>query len=308
MDNGTINNNILVPGTNPLTIPLFQGMGVTNLVETANEIDLSNPVPLPILRILFDTTGGYIWGTSPGRLADYSSGIPEYDNGNQWLFDAGDQGLPTFKDVVDCKHILTYEKINGKFRYAIMANPTPSAALGLDPNNSNMRSWLDPKAYGLAGTGAKTVAFWVKVDGDAPARPEGLGSSIVTVGLVPWEAKSPRQGLAIVLVKNNGNKNFKVIFNDLVSFTVPTALTDNVWYHFVLRMPAGGAVKDVEVLLNGRLVSNHNNDLAYDIPVNLRNSYFLWATSWFAQGIWLADLQFYDQYVDDQFVTLMMLQ
>lgn len=306
--NGTIENNMLVPGTNPLTIPLFQGTEVTNLMETANEIDLSNPVPLPVVRINFDTTGGYIWGTSPARIADYSTGIPEYDNGNQWLFDAGNQGLPTYEACMISKHILTYEKINGKFRNAIMANPEPSAALGLDPDNSTMRSWLDPKAYGLAGTTAKTVAFWVKVNEDAPKRPDGYGSSIITVGLPAWESVSPRQGLSIVLVKNNGIKNFKVLFNDLVSFTVPTALNDDVWYHFVLRIPEGGAVKDAEVLLNGRLVSNHNNDLAYDIPVNLRNSYFLWATQWFAQGIWLADLQFFDQYVDDQFITLMMLQ
>ncbi len=308
LDNGTIKNNILVPGTNPITIPLFQGTEVTNLVESANEIDLSNPVPLPVLRILFDTTGGSYWGTSPARIADYSSGFPEFDNGNQWLFDAGNQGLPTYEDCMNSKHILTYEKINGKFRYALEANPGPSIDLGLDPNNSTIRSWLPPRDYGLDGTGAKTVAFWVKLSEESPTRPDGYGSSIITVGLPPWESVSPRQGLSIVLVKNNGNKNFKVIFNDLVTFTVPTALSDNVWYHFVLRMPEAGAVKDVEVLLNGRLVSNHNNDLAFDIPVNLKNSYFLWATTWFAHGISLADLRFYNQYVDDQFINLMMLQ
>jgi hypothetical protein len=309
LSGGAVINNKFAPGTNPMTVILEQGAEVTLNENQGNEEDNSNPVPIPVCWYKFDTTGMSNYSLVPVRIADFSGGAANFDNGKQWLFDAGEYGKQqneTHATIMDMKHNLHYEKINGKYRHVLEADPAPSADFGLDPNNANIRSWLSPGGYNLDGTKARTVAFWLKIDERAPSRGSGLGSDIISIGSRQWTAG---EGINIQLIKNSeGQANIEVQIDEVKKFTVPAEIKADRWYHIVLRNEAETTLKGMELLIDGALASTHNQDDAYDIAYSVTNTLFLWATSWFSHGVYLADLRFYDTYVSDEHISLIMLQ
>ena len=126
--------------------------GKVVLPKTSSGHALENMVvlPDPVLFYKFDTTGQYQFGDSPYRLADFSTGLPNFDNGKQMLYDCG-----ISSDDPGLKFILGKENIGGIERYFIKANPQAGAGAGLDVNNSTIRSWLSPGAcrsvFGMTG-------------------------------------------------------------------------------------------------------------------------------------------------------------
>ena len=268
------------------------GEGVLPKTTTENVKGTSDALPDPVLFYKFDTTGQYQFGDSPYRLADFSSGLPNFDNGKQMLYDCGinsdDPGL---------KFILGKENIGGVERNFIKANPQAGAGTGLDVNNSTIRSWLSPGAYGLSETVARTISFWLKLDNAVPTD-IGIGAQLLTLGAPFWDKAG--DGLSIYLNKLEGKRFLEVKYGSgadgLPKFFFRTEynFSDGIWYHIALRTPLNGTLLTTEVLVNGIVVSTHS-DPSLDVPVNISDKLFAWLVPWNNQGVSLADVRFYNQ-------------
>ena len=271
---------------------LKSGEGV--LPKTSSVHDLGNMVvlPDPVLFYKFDTTGQYQFGDSPYRLADFSTGSPNFDNGKQMLYDCG-----ISSDDPALKFILGKENIGGIERNFIKANPQAGAGSGLDVNNSTVRSWLSPGAYGLDGTVARTISFWLKLDNVVPTD-VGSGAQLLTLGAPFWDKAG--DGLSIYLNKLDGKRFLEVKYGSGTDglpkyfFRTEYNFTDDTWYHVAVRTPENGTLLTTEVLVNGIVVSTHSDPLL-NIPVNISDKLFAWLVPWNNQGVSLADVRFYNQ-------------
>lgn len=314
LNDGVVNNNSVVMGTNPATIVLYQGAEVTLTTNEGNEEDNSNPMPIPVCWYKFDTTGGSAYGTTPPRLPDFSSGTPSFINGKQLLFDAGEGSLATsYEEGINMKHTFNYEKINGKYRWANTADPQKEPRL--DINNPTLRTWDGLDQFGLSGNIARTATFWLKIDDRVSARPPHemkWGSAALMIGTQAYEgAASSDDGITITLVeKENEDVYIRVFFNNEDYFDTPVEIRKDRWYHVTLRHPVDAKISDVELLLDGEKASTHNNDPNYDISFNVAGGFLnrIWMTTWFAQGITLSDVRIYDKYVSDEHIDIIMLQ
>ena len=212
------------------------------------------------------------------------------------LYDCGING-----EDPGLKFILGKENVGGTERFFLKANPTAGADAGLDVNNSTVRSWLSPGGYGLDGTVARTISFWLKLDNVVPTD-AGAGAQLLTLGSPFWDKAG--DGLSIYLGKADGKRYLEIKYGSgddglpKHTFKADFDFADDTWYNIAVRTPENGTLLTTEVLVNGVVVSTQNNPLL-DVPVNIGDKLFVWLVPWRNQGVSLAEVLFYNQYLTD---------